>query len=92
MSIKYYLNRVAAKITGRKCSTCKHNCGGRCAHPSDRAFSRCWNSITRPDYEERPAEPAPGDMTPEEKYQLAQIVTTLQEASATARDGGLLED
>ena len=37
-------------------------------------------------------ESAPGDMTQEEKYQLAQIVANLQEASATARDGGLLED
>ena len=35
---------------------------------------------------------APGDLTEEEKYQLGKIVETLQEASETARDGGLLED
>lgn len=92
MSIKRILARLVEKITGKKCSRCRHNCGGRCVHPSDGMYMRCWHGITRPGYEERPVEPAPGDMTPEEKYQLAQIVTTLQEASATARDGGLLED
>lgn len=35
---------------------------------------------------------APGDLTPEEKHQLAKIVEGLKEASETARDGGLLED
>lgn len=116
MSIKYYLARLVEKITGKKCSRCRHNCGGRCVHPSDGMYMRCWHGITRPGFEYSPsveyynyaaaavaglvagleagleAGMEPGDMTPEEKYQLAQIVTTLQEASATARDGGLLED
>lgn len=92
MSIKRFLTRLVEKITGKKCSRCAHNRGGRCAHPSDGMFMRCWHSITRPGYEERPADPAPGDMTLEEQHQLAQIVASLQEASATARDGGLLDD
>ena len=92
MSIKRFLTRLVEKITGKKCTRCAHNCGGRCAHPSDGMFMRCWHGITRPGYEERPAYPAPGDMTEEEQYQLAQIVSGLQEASVTARDGGLLDD
>lgn len=35
---------------------------------------------------------APGDMTEEEKYQLGKIVESLQEASATAQDAGLLNE
>jgi hypothetical protein len=108
MSIKHHFVRLAEKIHGRKCSRCAHNCGGKCTNPKDGAFSRCWQSITRPGFEYSPsvegynnaaaavagleAGMAPGDMTPEEKHQLAQIVANLQEASATARDGGLLED
>lgn len=92
MSIKRFLARLVEKITGRKCSRCRHNCGGRCCHPNGNMFMRCWHGITRPGWEERPADPAPGDMTDEEKYQLGKIVENLQEASATARDGGLLED
>lgn len=92
MSIKRFLTRLVEKITGRKCCRCLHNRGGRCAHPSDGMYMRCWHGITRPGYEERPADPAPGDLTAEERHQLAQIVTTLQEASTTARDGGLLDD
>lgn len=92
MSIKYNLSRLVEKITGRKCTRCLHNCGGRCTHPSDGMFMKCWHGITRPGFEERPAEPAPGDLTDEEKYQMEKIVETLQEASETARDGGLLEN
>lgn len=90
MSIKKFLSRLVEKITGRKCCRCLHNCGGRCIHPSDSMFMRCWHGITRPGYEERPTQ-EPGALTEEERHQLAQIVTSLQEASETARDGGLLE-
>lgn len=92
MSIKRFLARLVEKITGRKCSRCAYNCGGRCCHPDGRMFMRCWHGITRPGYKERPAMPAPGDLTPEEQYQMAKIVTTLQEASETAKDCGLLEE
>lgn len=93
MSIKEFLRNWNVKRTGRKCSRCKYGRGGTCAHPSDGMFMRCWHSITRPGFEEQQAqeEPAPGDMTPEEKYELGKIVETLKEASATAQDGGLLE-
>jgi hypothetical protein len=91
MSIKRFLTRLVEKITGKKCTRCLHNCGGRCAHPSDGMFMRCWHGITRPGYEPRPTL-EPGDLTEEEQHQLAQIVTYLHEASATARDGGLLGD
>lgn len=89
MSIKTYLVNQAEKVTGRKCSRCRHNCGGRCCHPNGRTFMKCWQSITRPGFEVRQAQ-EPGDLTEEEKHQLDKIVTSLQEASATARDGGLL--
>lgn len=35
---------------------------------------------------------APGDLTPEEKHQLGKIVESLQEASTTAQDAGLLDE
>lgn len=92
MNIKRFLARLLEKITGKKCSRCRYNIGGRCAHPSDGMFMRCWHGITRPGYEDRLAKPAPGDLTEEERHQLAKIVEGLKEASATARDGGLLED
>lgn len=94
MSIKQFLRDWHAKRTGRKCSRCTHSCGGRCCHPDGNMFMRCFNSITRPGFKERQAQedPAPGDLTPEEKHQLGKIVETLQEASATAKDGGLLAD
>lgn len=106
MSIKNTMVRIAEKITGRKCCRCTHNRGGRCCHPNGETFCRCWQSITRPGFEYSPsvegynnaaaaaagleAGLAPGDMTQEEKYQLGKIVETLQEASETAKDGGLL--
>lgn len=104
MSIKNTMVKIAEKITGRKCCRCAHNRGGRCCHPNGGTFCRCWQSITRPGFEHSPSVElynaarevvtglAPGDMTDEEKYQLGKIVETLQEASETAKDGGLLED
>lgn len=107
MSIKYNLVKLAEKITGRKCCRCHFNVAGRCCHPNGETFCRCWQSITRPGYAERVHFPsvmasaaelrkqdtqAPGDLTEEEKYQMGKIVETLQEASATAKDGGLLEE
>lgn len=94
MSIKTYLVNQAEKVTGRKCSRCRHNCRGRCCHPNGRMFMKCWQSITRPGFEKRPPkylrqEP---ELTPQEQHELAKIKTALQEAGETARDGGLLED
>lgn len=54
MSIKSTLTRAAEKITGRKCTRCRHNCKGRCCHPNGRVFMKCWQSITRPGFEKRP--------------------------------------
>lgn len=92
MSIKRTLANLVEKITGRKCCRCHYNVDGRCCHPDGNMFMRCWHGITRPGYMERVRIPAAGDLTPEEKHQLAKIVTSLQEASETARDGGLLDD
>lgn len=91
MKIKMFLAKLVEKITGKKCSRCRHNCGGTCAHPSDGMFMRCWHGITRPGYEERPAEIEAAELTEEQQYQLRKIQETLQEAGDTARDGGLLE-
>jgi hypothetical protein len=103
MSIKNTMVRIAEKITGRKCCACAHNCGGRCCHPNGKTFMRCWQSITRPGFEyassrhiegscNEKAFVAPGDLTEEELYEMGKIVESLQEASATAQDAGLLED
>jgi hypothetical protein len=92
MSIKNNLVKIAEKITGRKCSRCAHNRGGRCCHPNGKTFMRCWQSITRPGFAEALEGTGPADLTPEERHQIAKIVETLKEASATAQDGGLLED
>lgn len=54
MSIKYLLTQAAEKITGRKCTRCRHNCGGYCTHPSDRMYKKCWQSLTRPGFVKRP--------------------------------------
>ncbi len=90
MAIKSIITRWAEKLTGRKCSKCDHNCGGRCCHPDGNMFLRCWNSITRPGFTHT-QETQPAPMTPEEEYQLQKIRETLAEAEDTARDGGLLE-
>ena len=94
MSIKRFLARLVEKITGRKCSRCRHNVNGRCCHPDGNMYMRCWHGITRPGFEERRELQAPptGTLSEEELHQLEKIVTSLQEASETARDGGLLED
>lgn len=95
MNIKYNLVKLAEKITGRKCCRCHFNVAGRCCHPNGETFCRCWQSITRPGFEPKQLqEPtqAPGDLTEEEKHELGKIVESLQEASATAQDAGLLED
>lgn len=90
MNIKNILAKLVEKITGKKCTRCRHNCGGTCAHPSDDMFMRCWHGITRPGFEERTAEAE--ELTDEQQYQLRKIQETLQEAGDTARDGGLLND
>lgn len=108
MSIKQFLRDWYAKKTGRKCSRCAHDCGGRCCHPDGNMFMRCFGSITRPGFEYSPgvegyhagaaaaegivAGLERGDLTPEEKHQVAMIVEALKEAAATAKDGGLLSD
>lgn len=96
MSIKHYLVKLAEKRTGRSCSRCAHNRGGKCAHPSDSMFTKCWQSIKKPGFEKRqePAaqEQAPAELTQEEQYQLQKIKEVLQEAEDAARDSGLLED
>lgn len=51
MSIKRFFVRLAEKLTGRKCSECRHSRGGRCCHPVGITFMCCWNSITRPGWE-----------------------------------------
>lgn len=53
MSIKRTLTRAAEKITGRKCTRCRHNCKRRCCHPDGEMFMKCWNSFTRPGFEKR---------------------------------------
>jgi hypothetical protein len=53
MSIKNLLGRKLAKITGRECRRCAHNCGGKCTR-SRREYMKCWHSITRPGFKERP--------------------------------------
>lgn len=94
MLIKRLLARLVEKITGKKCSRCRYNCVGHCTHPSDSMFMRCWHGITRPGYEPRPGkyEKITLTLTAEERHQLAMIKNALQEASDTARDGGLVED
>lgn len=100
--IKRFLRKLYAKRTGRTCACCAHNCGGKCKRPYEQ-FMACWHSITRPGFEyacsmhiegrcNEEAIAAPGDMTEEEKYQMGKIVETLQEASETAQDAGLLDN
>lgn len=98
MSIKCILTQAAEKITGRKCSSCKYNRGGRCCHPNGAMFMRCWQSITRPGFtgkyekvEPMPAAPV-ADLTPEEEYQLQKIKDVLQIAEDDARESGLLTE
>ena len=104
MSIKHHFVRLAEKIHGRKCSSCAHNNGGRCCHTNGETFCRCWQSITRPGFKERASCPkgpfrfgeeetntqVTDGLTEEEKHHLGKIVESLQEASTTAQDAGLL--
>ena len=95
MGIKILLRNVAEKLTGRKCSRCKHNRAGHCCHPDGRMFMKCWHSVTRPgfEYSESVAcAQAGAGLTAEEQYQLQKIKATLQEAGETARESGLLGD
>ena len=48
MSIKRALIKAAEKFTGRNCGSCRYNRGGRCAHPKEAMFLKCWNSLTKP--------------------------------------------
>jgi hypothetical protein len=54
MSIKYLLAKMAERLTGRKCTRCKHNHRRRCCHPDGRMFMKCWQSITKPGFEKKP--------------------------------------
>lgn len=95
MSIKSTLTKAAEKITGRKCTRCKHNHAGRCCHPDGRMFMKCWQSITRPGFEKRPPrflKTTTSNLTPEEQHQLEKIKGVLQEAGNIADESGLLED
>lgn len=92
MFIKRALQRLAEKITGRRCCCCRYNVGGKCTHPSDAMYMLCWHGITKPGYEKRPPRylNKDGHLTVEEQHQLQKIKATLQEAEDTARDGDLL--
>ena len=93
-NIKYFLTRLAAKITGRKCSRCWYNRRGRCCHPDGRTFMRCWPSIRRTGFKDRReiAAAALRKLTLEEQHQLQRIKNALDEAEDHARESGLLED
>lgn len=91
MPIKNFLARLAVKITGKKCTSCRHNYSGRCCHPDGSVFMRCWKSITRPGFEEKQL-PLQGEMTPAERQQFEKIKEALQEAEDFARESGLLEE
>lgn len=101
MLIKRTLANIMAKITGRKCSNCKFNRGGRCKHPVEGMYLKCWHSITKPGHAGKyertvftinvTAEEWAGLLSEEEKHQLQKIKASLQEAGEIARESGLLE-
>ena len=102
MFIKRALAKVSAKITGRKCGTCKFNRGGHCTHPNEAMFLKCWDSITKPGHAGKyertvfnlkvtEAQWESGVLSDAEKLQLQKIKASLEEASALARESGLLE-
>lgn len=101
MFIKRVLAQVAAKTTGRKCSTCKFNRGGHCAHPQEAMFLKCFNSITKPGHAGKyertvftlkvTASQWDGVLSEEEQHQLQKIKASLAEASALAKESGLME-
>lgn len=88
-TLKNLLSALIGKLTGRKCGSCTHNCGGRCCHPSGSMFMKCFHSVTRPGYESSKRDTG---LTEEEQHQLQKIKAVLQEAGETARESGLLED
>lgn len=92
MLIKRLLRMMVERITGHKCGKCRYNCSGRCAHPANWMYMRCWQSITHPGFEPRQPKYLKTDdgLTEEERYQLRKIKYTLQEAGNTAMDGGLI--
>lgn len=107
-TLKNLLSTLIGKLTGRKCGSCTHNCGGRCCHPSGSMYMKCFHSITHPGYEysesvhfNNTAGAAATEglqagmatgLTKEEQYQLQKIKAVLQEAGETARESGLMED
>ena len=85
--IKRILRKLYTKLTGfgSSCGSCGFNDGGKCTR-SRAEFMDCFHSITRPGWRGPVHE-----MTTEEEFRLMEkIVAALQEAEATARDGGLL--
>lgn len=102
MFIKRVLTKAVAKITGRKCSNCKFNRGGHCAHPKEAMFLKCFNSITKPGHAGKYERTVftlkvteeqwdSGVLTDFEKLQLQKIKASLAEASALAKESGLME-
>lgn len=101
MFIKKLLASAMAKITGRKCSTCRYNRAGRCAHPVEGMYLKCWQSITKPGHAGKyertvftlsvTAGEWDGLLSEEEQHQLQRIKASLQEASDVARESGLME-
>jgi hypothetical protein len=92
--MKPTITNLAAKITGRKCSRCRHNIDGRCCHPDGRMFTRCWQSVTRPGFERRPGKYERQDtqLTPQEQHEFGKIQQALQAAEDEARESGLLTE
>lgn len=88
--IKYALAKLAAKITGRKCSLCAHNRDGRCCHYFHRMYADCWLSITRPGF--TPRYHLATLLTDQEQHQLQKIKVTLDDAAEMARESGLLTE
>lgn len=93
MSIKNLLGRKVAKITGRECRRCIHNVDGYCTASGD-TYMKCWHSLTRPGFKERPGKylRQATELTPQQQHELDKIKQALQEAGETARESGLLED
>lgn len=46
-----FIFKLIGKLTGKRCSRCKHNCAGRCVHPREDMFSKCWHNPLRPGFE-----------------------------------------
>lgn len=106
MSIKTYLAEKVQEITGRKCVRCAYNSCGKCYHPDEEIFEKCYRSISRPGFERRPprylkekpkatakaVEVKPAPLTAEQKLQLEKIKATLQQAEEVARESGLVSE